>query len=322
MRHFLITFCILLLTGLLTLAGWYFFPLNKFSYLSSYVSPLPNFLTLAQNPQVRMLDLWLPFLSQTSASAAEDNTFTSHSILMYDITTGKTLLSKNPKERMPMASLTKLMTVIIALENKKSDDKYVVDSSDIVGEDSMGLSSGEILSLNELLYGVFLNSGNDAAETLAGNYQGGRSAFIKAMNEKAQALGLTDTHFTNPTGLEGDGDQYTTAYDLLVITTYMLQNFPQVVDISENYTYDIPQTATHKEYDMTNETNLISTYPGVKGLKTGYTPEAGLCLVTYLDYDGHKILGILLDSEDRRNEMIKLLDYSLQSEGITPPHHG
>ena len=125
-----------------------------------------------------------------------------------------------------MASLTKIMTAIVALENKRDDNTYIVSARALVGEDSMGLSPGEELSQEELLYGLMLPSGNDAAEVLASNYPAGRTMFIQAMNDKAKALGLVDTHFSNPSGLQGDGMQYTTASDLLVITRYALENFP------------------------------------------------------------------------------------------------
>ncbi|MDE2590063.1 MAG: D-alanyl-D-alanine carboxypeptidase, partial [Patescibacteria group bacterium] len=243
------------------------------------------------------------------------------SALSYDLSTNKTLFSKNIYERVPMASLTKIMTSIVALEHPKKSDHYLVTSDDLVGEDSMGLSSGEILSLKELLYGLILHSGNDAAETIATNFPGGREEFIKAMNEKATSLGLKNTHFTNPTGLEGDGNQFTTAYDLLVITRFALDNFPTFKEVVATFNYDIPATSTHKEYYLENETNLLTSYPGVEGVKTGYTPEAGLCLVTYLEYKNHKILAVLLGSDDRRQEMKDILDYSLKQEGITPPQH-
>lgn len=219
-----------------------------------------------------------------------------------------------------MASLTKIMTAIIALENKKEDDTYIVNNEDLVGEDSMGLTAGEQLSQKELLYGLLLTSGNDAAEVLAANYQdGGRRGFIKAMNDKARALGLTDTIFSNPSGLQGDGEQHTTAYDLLVITKYALTNFPLFSKIVSTPEFDLPETSTHKAYTLISETNLLTTYPGVRGVKTGYTPEAGLCLVTYLDYGGHKIIGIILNSENRRGEMKDLLDQALRNLGIDPP---
>ncbi len=285
------------------------------------ISPIPQFLNITNNNQVSSISLWFPTLTKFLFGSSNAPQISAKSALVTDTTTGKTLYEKNPKEKLPMASLTKIMTAIIGLENPKQDDKYHVTQADIVGEDSMGLSAGETMSLEELLYGLILNSGNDAAETIATNYKGGRSAFIKAMNEKAKALGLTNTNFTNPTGLEGDGNQYTTAYDLTVITKYALDKFPLFDKVAATFDFTIPYSQNHKEFVMENETNLISSYPGVKGVKTGYTPEAGYCLVTYLDYQGHKIIAVLLGSDNRRQEMKDLLDRSLRSLGIKPPNH-
>lgn len=285
-------------------------------------SPIPSFLTLTDNSQVTTLDIWQPtgvLGSQIGPSAPQ---ITARSAYVYDLTTERVLFEKDPSLRVPMASLTKIMTAIVALEHPKVDDTYVVQGRDLVGEDSMGLSAGESLALSDLLYGLILHSGNDAAEVLADNYPSGRDAFITTMNLKAQALGLQNTHFTNPTGLEGDGQQYTTAQDLVVMTRYALENFPLFGQIAATFDYYIPPSSTHKDYSLENETNLISSYPGVKGVKTGYTPEAGLCLVTYLEYGGHKIIAVLLGSDDRRGEMKELLDFSLKSVGVSPPAHG
>lgn len=313
-RFFVIVFLALGFSGIL----WYFFSVT--SEQQRAISPIPDFLTIKQNDQVKLLDLWVPFIQETYGSGSDAPQVTAQSVLMYDLTGNKTIFEKNPRVKLPMASLTKIMTAIIAMENPKSDDRYLVHDADLVGQDSMGLESGEILSLHELLYGLMLPSGNDAAEVLATNYEkGGRDAFIKAMNDKAKALGLTDTQFSNPSGLQGDGTQYTTTYDLLVITKYAYDNFSEFVQIVANDTHAIPSTNTHKAYALVSETNLLTTYPGVKGVKTGYTPEAGLCLVTYLDYNGHKIIGILLNSQNRRGEMKELLDYSLKSLGVEPP---
>ena len=284
-------------------------------------SPLPSFLTLFKNGQVSTLNIWTPDFNSKTIKTVKSPEVSARASLIYDLTTNKVIYQKNAKEKLPMASLTKIMTSIVALENKKKDDKYFVSKEDLVGEDSMGLTAGEVLSLKELLYGLILNSGNDAAETLANNFSGGRTKFIEAMNNKAKSLGLSDTNFTNPTGLEGDGKQYTTAYDILVIARYALINFPLFNKVVSTFDYNIPQTKTHKAFYLENETNLLSSYPGVKGVKTGYTPEAGLCLVTYLDYGGHKIIGILLGSDNRRREMKDLLDYSLRSLEINPPVH-
>ncbi len=288
---------------------------------STVVSPVPDFLSILNNKQVSTLSLWLPALETIFFSSSKVPEVSAKAALIYDITNKKVIYEKNPKEKLPMASLTKIMTAIVALENPRKDDRYLVKSEDLVGEDSMGLTVNEELNLEELLYGMILHSGNDAAEVLASNYNNGRIAFIKAMNDKAKSLGLKDTNFTNPSGLEGDGDQYTTTYDLMVITRYALVNFPLFAKVSATFEQTIPQTETHKAFFLENETNLISSYPGVKGVKTGFTPEAGYCLVTYLDYKGNKLIGVLLGSENRRQEMKDLLDYSLKSLGITPPAH-
>lgn len=314
-NFFIYVLTICLATGGCLIAVWLVIP--TFIQQGNIASPLPDFLTAFANGQVTTLDLWSPLSQANNASSALSLTATS--ALSYDLTTGQTLYAKNATQEHPMASLTKIMTAIIALEHPQSS--YPVPQSALVGEDSMGLSAGENLSLKELLYGLVLHSGNDAAETLAANFPGGRNAFIAAMNEKVATLGLTHTHYTNPTGLEGDGDQHTTAYDLLIITRYALTNFPLFDTVVATFDKTLPATATHKAYDLENETNLVSSYPGVKGVKDGYTPEAGLCLVTYLEYGGHKIIAIILGSDDRRGEMKDLLDYSLIKEGIKPPTH-
>jgi len=284
-------------------------------------SPLPDFLNILDNKQVSTLNLWLPSLNAVDSKIPMPQ-ISASSALVYDLTTHQTLFAKNPKAKLPMASLTKIMTAIIALENPKKDNQYLVEKDDLVGEDSMGLDAGEKLSLDELLHGLMLHSGNDTAETLASNFSGGRAAFVKAMNQKVESLGLKDTNFTNPTGLEGDGNQFTTAYDLLIETEFAINKFPLFDQVVSTFDYDIPQSSTHKEYVLENETNLLTSYPGVKGVKDGYTPEAGLCLVTFLDYKGHEIIGVILGSDDRRGEMIELLDYSLKTMGIAPPAHG
>ncbi len=289
----------------------------------SVISPLPESLSRITNKQVSSLNLFLPLIEIYEAQQKKINkpNILAKSIFVYDLTARKALYSKDIDTKLPMASLTKIMTSIIALENPKEDNKYFVRKQSLVGEDSMGLSEGEILSLEELLYGLMLPSGNDAAEVLADNYKGGRAEFVKAMNDKAKSLGLSNTHFTNPSGLMGDGDQYTTAYDMFVITRFAISNFPLFNNVVSTFQKEIPKTDNHKYFYLENETNLLTSYPGVKGVKTGYTPEAELCLVTYLDYKGHKIIGILLGSNNRRQEMKDLLDYSLKIQGISPPPH-
>jgi serine-type D-Ala-D-Ala carboxypeptidase (penicillin-binding protein 5/6) len=301
---------------LFALLYWVFLPANQKSL--NLASPLPEFLTLYKNKQVTLLDLWTPVV-ETFANQSDHPQIEAKAVLMYDLKKDAAIYEKNAHMRVPMASLTKIMTAIITLEDKDMPEMYTVNGADLVGEDSMGLEAGEVLPKEELLYGLMLNSGNDAAEVLAHNYPAGRQEFLQAMQDKAQALGLKDTLFSNPSGLQGDGEQYTTAYDLLVITKYALETFPLFRTIVSTYQHDVPGTRTHKAYTLYNETNLLTTYPGVKGVKTGYTPEAGMCLVTYYENDNTQLVGILLNSPNRRGEMKQLLDFSLHSLGQTPP---
>ncbi|SRR5260221_4998952 len=295
---------------------------SPFSDVESYkFSPLPSFLTLTDNAQVTTLDIWQPTGVMGTQSQTGIPDVSAVSALSYDLTTDEILFSKNAGARLPMASLTKIMTAIVALEHKRPDNTYLVRQKDMVGEDSVGFVRGETFSVEEVLYGLILHSGNDAAEVLADNFPGGRDAFINSMNLKAQALGLINTHFTNPTGLEGDGKQFSTAQDLVVITRYALLTFPIFDQVVSTFDYYIPPSSTHGAYSLENETNLLTSYPGVEGVKTGYTPEAGLCLVTYLDYGGQKIIAVVLGSENRRDDMKEILDYSLKNVGVTPPKH-
>lgn len=287
---------------------------------SLYTSPIPDFLLLRNNNQVTLLDLWTPIF-ETFVNYGQKPDIKAKSVLVYDLINNHTLYESNIKDKLPMASLTKIMTAIITLDNPLMPEEYLVRQEDLVGEDSMGLVAGEVLTKNELLYGLLLNSGNDAAEVLAHNYPDGKAAFIQAMQDKAKVIGLSDTRFSNPSGLQGDGLQYTTASDLLIMTRYALDNFPLFRKIVSTYQYNIPSNNFHQAYNLVNETNLLSTYPGVKGVKTGYTPEAGMCLTTYYESNGVQLLAILLNSPDRRSEMKELLDYSLLSLGVTPPPH-
>lgn len=312
-------FSTVFLLGVLVVLSFWLFSTGVTAKITQITSPLPDFLTIKHNKQVSLLDIWLPSVEKSEGSEAEIPNLTARAVLMFDINNEKTLFERNATTRMPMASITKIMTAIIALENKKASNQYRVRPDAIVGENSMGLEASEVHTLENLLYGLMLPSGNDAAEVLADNFEGGREAFIQAMNDKAKALGLSNTNFTNPSGLQGDGDQYTTAYDLLVITRYAINTFPEFIQITSTYEHTIPQTRTHKAYTLYNETNLITSYPGVKGVKTGYTPEAGMCLVTYIEYEGQRIIGVILNSESRREEMKSLLDYSLKKNDIVPP---
>lgn len=284
----------------------------------SLVSPLPHIFK-SGGKRVLASEYWKPSIARVGGDSTI--TMSAQAVISYDLTSNRMLYGKNTKKRLPIASLTKIMTAYVALETEDINKTFRVDdNSATVGENSMGLASGEELNLEDLLYGLILPSGNDAAETIARGSAMGRDNFIYLMNKKTEDLGLSDTRFSNPSGLEGDGVQYSTVYDLLVITRFALLN-PIFAKAVSTYEYEIEATNHNKQYFLYNDTNLLTTYPGVKGVKTGFTNEAGMCLVTYIEYKGHRIISVILNSENRRQEMKDLLDYSLQSLDIVPPSH-
>jgi serine-type D-Ala-D-Ala carboxypeptidase (penicillin-binding protein 5/6) len=257
------------------------------------------------------LNQWFP---KDVLGAESGPVISAKSAIFIDTNSGEVMYSKNAHQRLPIASLVKVMTVLVALEHKKMDEQFVVSSRAAEMEpDKMLLIAGEKLTLKELLYGIFLISGNDAAEVIAEDTINSRDEFIKLMNSKAELLGMKDTKYVNPTGLDEDsGDSYSSAYDLSLLTRYLIRNYPETVEISSTYHMLLPQTETHQDYDMYSGINLLTTYPGVVGFKTGYTPEAGLTLITLARKDGREVIGVILGSEDRRDEAKELLDYSFK----------
>ena len=256
-------------------------------------------------------NLWLPNINTQASNGLQ---ISAKAAFFIESKTGQPLFTKNVDQRLPIASLAKVMTVLIALEHKNLNDEFWVSQRAADMEpDKMLLISGEKLTLKELLYGVFLISANDAAEVLAEETTGDRQEFISLMNTKAQQLGMTNSYFVDPTGLDQDtGSSYSTAYDLALLTRYVIKQFPQVVEISKTDHIYLPATDKHQDYDMYSGINLLTTYDGVVGFKTGYTPEAGYTLITLARKGDKEVIGVLLDSQYRRDEAKELLDYSFK----------
>lgn len=265
---------------------------------------------ILKQEKVLGISQWFPKISEIDQIGALQ--ISAEAALFIDSKTGHILYSKNPNKRLPIASLVKVMTALIALEHKSLDDQFLVSQRVADMEpDKMLLIANERLTLKELLYGIFLISANDAAEVLAEETTGNREEFIKLMNDKAKQLGMKDSFFVNPTGLDEDHhNSYSTTYDMAILTRYLIRRYPEVVEVTQTPHIILPQTETHQDYDMYSGINLLTTYPGVIGFKTGYTPEAGLTLITLARKDEHEIVGVLLGSADRRDEARELLDFS------------
>jgi len=256
-------------------------------------------------------------------SESGDFDISAKHVFAIDLSNGKILFSKDAHTCVPVASLVKIMTAVVALEHRNPDFRILVSEEAVnVEPNLMGISRGEVYTLKELLYGLVLNSGNDAALAIAEGVAGDEGTFVVWMNLKAKELGLSDTKFVDPTGLNlKDEDYYSTAYDLAVLSKYALDNFDLLREIFATFNYELPETDNHEYVYMENLTNLISTYPGAKGIKIGYTIEAGNTLITYAENDGAEILGVILDSVNQRYDAILLLDYCFGKEGIAVTHN-
>src|SRR3989344_1878442 len=267
---------------------------------------------LFKQEKVLGINQWFP----SAVSVNQDNApqISSKAAIFIDTKNGQMLYAKNIHDKLPIASLVKVMTVLIAMEYKKMDDTFIVSQRAADMEpDKMLLIAGERLTLKELLDGIFLVSANDAAEVLAEGTTGDRTQFIKLMNDQAKQLGMMDTFYANPTGLDEDSNNsYSSVYDLAILTRFLIRHYPEVVDISKSEHIYLEVTNTHQDYDMYTGINLVSTYPGVVGFKTGFTPEAWLTLITLARINGHEVIGVLLGSGDRRDEAKELLDYSFK----------
>ena len=226
--------------------------------------------------------------------------------------TGELLFSKNSDERLPMASTTKIMTALLLCENTKPD-KTIVTTKQMVAVEgsSMGLLAGDTVSCRDLLYGMMLASGNDAANTAAFAVSGSVEAFVRLMNKRAAEMGLKNTHFQTPSGLDGDA-HYTTAYELALLSRQALLNddfAAAAASKSATLCYGNPP---YKRM-LSNHNRLLKTYDDVIGVKTGFTKKSGRCLVSAAKKDGKYVIAVTLNDPDDWSDHRKLLDIGLDS---------
>ena len=230
--------------------------------------------------------------------------------LVLDAATGRVLYERNADERSLIASTTKIMTALIVCQQCNVLDRVRIPAEAVgVEGSSMYLCEGEVLTIQELLYGLMLRSGNDAAAALAIHCGGTIEGFAALMNDKARELGLHDTHFVNPHGLDAP-DHYSTARDLAVLTAYAMADpiFARTVGA---------KTITVGERVLTNHNKLLWQLPGCEGVKTGYTRAAGRILVSSASRDGRRLICVTIHAPDDWNDHKALLergfaDYSLR----------
>lgn len=205
--------------------------------------------------------------------------------ILMDAESGEVLFEKDIGRRMRIASTTKIMTALVALECARLTDTITVTQDHMVEGSSMYLKPGETVTVEELLYGLMLCSGNDAALALA-DCCGGLEVFVQAMNEKAAALGMKDTSFANPNGLD-DENHYSTAYDMALLAAYAAED-PTFRRICST------RTATVGGRTMTNHNKLLTQVEGCIGMKTGYTKAAGRTLVSCAERQGRRLVAVTL----------------------------
>lgn len=224
----------------------------------------------------------------------------------FDLSQGKILFEKDPHVKLQAASTIKVVTAAVALEKGKLEEEMPVSLfSTMVGESSQNLLLGEKFSLEELLYGLLLVSGNDTAETIAQGVGGRREVFVGWMNDFAKKVGANETNFTNPSGLE-DEEQYTTAYDLYLLGSHIFQKYPQIASISVTREKYLPKNDNHRAYLLKNKFLLLDEFP-IYGGKPGLGTNDKLSLVAILEKDGHKILVALIQTPSIKHDLTQIL---------------
>ena len=238
-------------------------------------------------------------------------TLNSRRYVVFDRNSKKVIYGKDENKQTAMASTTKIMTAIVVLENCKDLNEIVTISKKAAntGGSTLGINTGDKITVENLLYGLLLRSGNDTAVALAEHFGGSIEGFSKLMNQKAKELGLTNTNFVTPHGLD-DPNHYTTATELAYITDYALQN-EKFRNIVKTQYKTITINDNTREIKNTNEL-LLSNVEGVYGVKTGFTNNAGRCLVTAVKRNNMDLIIVVLGADtrkDRAKDSLKLIEY-------------
>ncbi len=225
---------------------------------------------------------------------------------LYEPETKSFLYTKNENEHLGMASTTKIMTAALALDMLKAEELVTIDKRAVgIEGSSIYLEEGEILTAKDLVFATILQSANDAAAALAYKISGSIEAFAALMNEKAYELGLKDTNFENPHGLDSES-HYTTAHDLAIIAAYALEN-PLFKEISSSYKKTIESSL--KSRTLVNHNKLLKSYDSCIGVKTGFTKKTGRSLVSAADKDGLTLIAVTINAPDDWRDHTALLDY-------------
>ncbi len=240
---------------------------------------------------------------------AEELDISAQSAILIDAKSKRILYEHNPHIKLPMASTTKIMTALLALEKGKLDDKIEINKSAVgVEGSSIYLKEGEIISLEDLLYGLMLRSGNDSAVAIAEYIGEGMENFVEQMNQRAREIGANNTNFMNPHGLHHD-NHYTTSYDLALITSKALE-YDKFKEIVSTKVWKANRQANNIFY---NKNKTLWDYEGGDGVKTGYTTKSGRCLVTSATREGTQLIAVVLNDGNWFEDCYKLMDYGFNN---------
>lgn len=284
-----------------------------FIFLCSYISTFADDLESQSN----FIDTSEELNTLNSIETSNLNTSTlnlnTRSCIVLDRLSKTVLYGKNEYNKVKMASTTKIMTATIIIENCNLEETVEISKKAAnTGGSRLGLKTGDKITIKDLLYGLMLRSGNDAAVALAETCAGSIVDFSNLMNKKANELGLVNTHFESPHGLDSDG-HYTTAYELALLSDYALKNktFLQIVGTS-NYTI----TINGYQKSLTNTNELLGNLNGVYGIKTGFTNGANRCLVTACKRNDMDIICVVLGCDTKKfrtSDSIKLIEYAFNN---------
>ncbi len=238
----------------------------------------------------------------------------AESAVLISADTGTVLYEKNAHSRMSMASTTKIMTSLLALEEAgRSDDPAVAVTEEMVAVEgsSMGLRAGDKITLTNLSAGMLLASGNDAANAAALYLGGSQEGFAEKMNRRAEEIGMEGTHFVTPSGLD-DEEHYSTAYDMALLAREALKN-PEFRRLASSSTYQVEFLEPEQKVSYTNHNKLLRMYEGCIGVKTGFTKKSGRCLVSAAERDGVALIAVTLNAPDDWNDHTAMLDYGFSA---------
>lgn len=254
-------------------------------------------LKLQAKPNNYKLNRTINLIPNTYAGNFDDQ---SKAYAVIDFDSGHVLQSKDSTSRLPVASLTKLMTAVVALDLSSPQEVFTVTQNAANAiPTKIGVNAGDKMSLSELLHASLMTSANDAAEAIKDgvNEKYRANIFVEAMNRKAKFLGLNNTHFANPQGFDSPNN-YSSIEDLAVLTHYAIENYPLISEIIKKDYAFLPASANHKQFDLYNWNGLLGVYPGVMGVKIGNTDKAGTTNIVLSERNGKKILAVVLGSPD------------------------